>query len=72
MQRHGSKGQGIVRDLQANKIHSIGSNSGNCDGQLEVERRIREGQSNTDSMPRPPTCAHVTPGCAQITALDKR
>ena len=60
--RHGSKGQGIVRDFQANKTHWIGSHSGNCDGQLEVERRIREDRSNADSMPRPPTCAQVTPG----------
>ena len=37
-------------------------NSGYCDGQLEVERRIREDQSNADSMPRPPIRAQVTPG----------
>ena len=37
-------------------------NSGYCDGQLEVERRIREDQSNADSMPRPPGRAQVTPG----------
>ena len=58
---HGSKGQGRDRDLQANKTHWIGRNSGNCDGQLEVERRIREDQSNADSMPRPPMCAQVNP-----------
>ena len=60
--RHGSKGQCMDRDLQADKTHWIGRNSGNCDGQLEVERHIREDQSNADSMPRPPGRAQVTPG----------
>ena len=52
-------------DQQANawtETEWIGRNSGNCDGQLEEERRIREDQSSADSMPRPPIRAQVTPG----------
>ena len=52
-QMHRPTGEQDIRDRQ---------NSGDCDGQLEVEWRIREDQSNADSMPRPPIHAQVTPG----------
>ena len=52
-QMHRPTGEQDIRDRQ---------NSGDCDGQLEVEWRIREDQSNADSMPRPPIRAQVTAG----------